>query len=87
MIAAYTSAITVTALTSTTAAGRAAGRRSERLEVARPVEPGDRSDTTQIRTGTEALTVADSRSLAVPRERVGDAGVLPPLHGRHPGPP
>ncbi len=60
MIAAYTSAITVTdtALASATAAGRAAGRRSERLEVARPAEPGDRSDTTRTRTGTETCTVA-----------------------------
>ncbi|MGW2312480.1 hypothetical protein [Actinomadura luteofluorescens] len=58
MIAAYTSAITVIALTSTIGAGRAAGRRSGRLEVARPAESGDRSATTQIRTGTMTCTVA-----------------------------
>ncbi|MFD0536416.1 hypothetical protein ACFQY7_24440 [Actinomadura luteofluorescens] len=58
MIAAYTSAITVTALTSTIGAGRAAGRRSGRLEVARPAEPGDHSATTRTRTGTETRTVA-----------------------------
>ncbi|GAA2302043.1 hypothetical protein GCM10010402_71250 [Actinomadura luteofluorescens] len=39
-------------------AGRAAGRRSKRLEVARPVEPGDRSDTCKPARTQHTRTVA-----------------------------